>query len=645
MAESLKIRVGLGLKGVKKGVHRIKSQFKGLQKDISKSMGGLAVGGAMAGGGLFAAFKIGDQIAAVDDAFHNLKSATKTADSGLNNLKQQVYDLNAALGLRSATGAAEKLKEVARKSGETGAGLQQLTFQTGLLAKKFGDEEGSLKAQVTLMKTFKSGVMEAGDAVAFLQNQGGDLRGELLESLNEYSVQFKEAGLSMTQTVAAVSSGLKNSWNIDKTVDAFKEARLKIFGGDKSTQEAFKSLGLAGLGEKVRKEQVSFSDALGMIQQKMGGLKKGDMMQVGAGLFGTQWEDAGSESIFGMIKGMQKEIKTGGTMDAMTKEFEDRFSTKWNRGLSHASNAFTSLIDGMKPVVLPLIEWFGKAANKVSWFSAEFKNISMGAGLLTAGFLGLTIAAGLFTVVASAGGLVLAALTSPITLAVGAIAGISYGLYLLEQKTGLVSTAWEKFKQVFEVVVKTLKPQWDGLKQTFMEAWTNIKEAFSGLNVEAGMLNDLNIEAIGKGIAGVLDLFIITPLKSITSMLGKIPKLIETFGNMWESGFSLETVKQFGGALFDFILTPFEKIRNSMLGKWLVKKFGGGSDDLPTSGSDIERRVQRAAGERAAPQNTPPDRWMQSGGSGGGKVVQYNTVYSRDRSAAATLRKQAALEG
>lgn len=595
---ALKIVVGMSTSGVKKGVMGIKSEFGKLENSVKRNFSGMMAGGMAVGGGLYSGFKIADKIAEIDDAYMDLKDQV---GGSMKEIMTQANALNKSLGLKSTVDASNRLIDVARKSGETGASLSQLTFQTGLLEKRFGDAEGALNAQVTLMKTFKIGVSQAGDAVGYLQSQGGDLKGELLESINEYAVQFKEAGLGLSQTIGAVSSGLQNSWNIDKTVDAFKEARLKIFAGDKSTVDAFKALGLDGLGAKVRNEEVGFSDALGMIKDKMSGLSKGDSMSIGAGLFGTQWEDAGADAIFGMISGMEKEIKTGGTIDGMTKAFEDRFSTKWNRGLSSASNAFSNLIEGMKPIVLPIIEWFGMAADKVAYFAGEFQNISKFIGVVTLGVIGMTIAFGALSLVMSVGAVAFGVLTSPITLVVAAVAGLTAGFIYLENRFGIFSNTWA------------------ALKETFFSVKASVEETFIGIQTTVGMVID-----------------------DVSMKIDMIKTAWTNFRDSLQQAFTLDNFKAFGGMILDYVLKPFESMKNSFVGKFITKAFG--LDTNSESANDVAKRTDKTVRQREAAEASRRGQ-ARDGGSADRGGDTYVTLYSRDRDAYSDLKKRGYVAG
>jgi len=638
MNDSLKIGIGLFKKeSVKSTVSSIRGEFSSLKKEVEAGFTQMATGGLMVAGAAYAAFSLLDRIAEQDEALQDLKETTRTADSGFKSLKKSVYDLNTELGLKSVTESAGLLNRVARQSKKSGEELDRLAFQTGLLGKKFGDEEGALSAQISLMKNFGASVKESGDSVAYLLNQGGDLKGELLESLNEYGVQFKEAGFNLKETVSMLGAGLENAWNIDKTADAIKEARLRLFGGDKSAVDAFKILGLDGLSEKIQKEEVSIGQAFSQISAKMKGLNKSDMLKAGAGIFGTQWEDAGSESVIAMLGAMSAEAKTTGELDNMAAIMQQRFSFKWQSALSETTNSISELLDSLKPHILPIVEWFGDAAKTVREFSQEYGYITKSIAAGIGGFITLTAGLGTLKIALGAGKIALAALTSPLGLAVGIIAGVAWGLYELEQRTGWVSLAWDGLKETFGHVVDFLGPSIDTLKKDFFslvdewsKLWDELTDGFEGFG---GISIDFKLT--GELIGSMIDLYLITPIKTVTRLIGKLPKVILSIKKMWDEGFSIKSIKEFGAAIKDFLLTPFRTVKETLDGlpDWLKPAWLKKDSPKKVSAAEIDNAVSSDLRSKEIAGKTTGQAGEQKQ-----TVFQIDKLVTRERNTKKTLR-------
>jgi len=647
MPDSIKIGIGLFKnESVKAAVNSIKSEFNTLKQDIESSWNDIRDGGMMVAGAGLAAFSLLEVISDQDDALQELKDSTRSTDQEFKTLKDDVYELNAALGLRSVTKSAELLKTVSRQSKTTGEDLNTLAFQTGLLAQKFDDEEGVLSAQVSLMKTYGVSVRESGDSVAYLLDQGGDRKGELLESLNEYAVQFKEAGFNLQQTVSMISAGLDNSWNIDKSADAIKEARLRLFAGDKSTVDAFDILGLSGLSERIQNDEIGITEAFGLISSKMQGLSKSDMLKAGSGIFGTQWEDAGSESVLAMLDSMSNEVKTTGTLDNMAALMKSRFSFKWKSALSETANSISETLDSLKPLILPLVEWFGEASTSVREFSQEYGYITKTIATGVAGFISLTAAMGSIKLIMGAASLAVTAFTSPLILVAGAVAGVAYGLYKLEEKTGLVS-------KTIGGVMDYLEPSITGLKETVFDLigeWSSLWDSLTeGTSIFEGV--SIDIETISSVIGAGIDLLIINPLKMVLGLIGKIPKLVTSFKDMWDSGFSFDSIKNFGSVFVDFIYTPIETTLETISS--IIDKFGFFKDfslsDLNPFSSD-ENEPPRKKSSASAMTKAADEyiyRWQQPQAQGQTAPYSMQTTYqigslnTRERSFKRTLRNAA----
>lgn len=529
--------MGLDLSEWKDDISRAKKEYQGLVKGVGSGLKQIGIGTVAIAGSMTALFGMTELVAAQSRVFEQLQVHTRAADNEMQALKEDVYELNTALGLRSVSTAAEKMGMVARLSRKTGDELKQLTYQTGLLGREFGQEEEQLAAQVAIMQSYKTSVSEAGDVVAFLNSQGGDIKGELLESIKEYSVQFSEAGFSLNQTVAILKEGLSQGWNVDKAADAFKEGRLRLMGGDKATVDALKLLGLSDLDNQIKSGLVSIPQAMGQIQGELSKLNKTEQFRIAKEIFGSQYEDVGETAMTAMLSGMNKKMQTTGAIDLMTQSLHGRFSYKWDAAVSNLTNSFSRLIEDLKPHILPAIEWFSKLTSGISDFSKKYQYIvkSIGAGIATftilAGVLGvIAVAAGVF-------GIALAIITSPLTLILLAVLAVAAGLIYMEAKFGSVSKAWDETVAEFDRTVAAFKRLGDDIGK----AWDSIKDYFTR---DTGFYQDF--------IKPIEDFF--------KTGLGKL---------------FIDTISSWGKTIHDELMGPINKIRNSAVGKFL---FGGYED-------------------------------------------------------------------
>ncbi len=599
--QKLLISLGLDLTEWKDGVSRAKKEYDGLVRGVGNGLKKVGIGTAMIAGSMAAVFGMTEVVVAQSRVFETLQAKTRAADHEMKALKEDVYDLNTALGLRSVSDAAEKMGMVAKLSRTTGEELKQLAYQTGLLGKEFGEEEEQLAAQIAIMKSFKVSVGEAGDVVAFLNEQGGDLKGELLESIKEYSVQFSEAGFSLNQTVAILKEGLGQGWNVDKAADAFKEGRLRLMGGDKATVDALKLLGLSDLDDQIKSGLVSIPRAMGQIQGELSKLNKTEQFRIAKEIFGAQYEDVGETAMTAMLSGMNKQMKTTGAIDMMTKSLHDRFSYKWDASVSRLTNSFSRMLDDLKPHILPAIEWFGDLTESISDFSKQYGYIvkTIGAGIVVfavlAGVLGvISVAAGVF-------GIALAVITSPITLIMLGIAALTAGIIYLETEFGFFSGAWTETVEEFDRTVEAFKRVGDDIGKI----WDGIAGYFTGEGFQIDFI-----------------------------------KPIEEFFTTGLTGLFIDSVSGWGTTIYDQLMAPINKIKNSAIGKFL---FGGYESDDSTKTS-----AKKIRGQSSAPGQTGEvsNGWSVTGVPGLGQIaplpaqdkrtiVQIGHYHSNSRNAAA----------
>lgn len=602
MSNKLQIGIGLQKDGTFDSViNGMKSQFNEMSKGISTMMSGaFQFGAATTSAGILV-----ESVTRIDDAFSSLQDQLGVADSGLSDMREEVYQLNSALGLKSPIDAANMLRDVSRTSKLAGQELKDLTFQTGLLEKKFGDSEGALSAQVNMIRAWNVDAKAAGDSVAYLMNQGGDLRGELLDSINEYSVQFADAGFSLNQTVAAMQAGLNSGWSIDKAADAFKEGRLRLMGGDRAAVDALKILGLDNLTDQIKAGTTTIPQAFGQIQTEMAKLSNVEQFQIGKEIFGTQYEDTGAKAMTAMLEGMNSAVKSSGTIDLITKNMQDRIGWKWDNALSNMTNATAEMMTSLKPAILPAIEWFGEAAESVKDFSTDYKSLTKTIVLAGIGLLGITATVGLAKMVFGGlstslaitkmgfggiktgangakkafGGLKnkiamlkkISSIGLPALLKMGLWGGLAagiayagYKLYEYEQETGNISKAWnelpgkiQKAKEgiivEYDELTGGLRELWGGLGNSADKSFKELKEKVN--NFIANPL--VTIEGIKKDM-----------LKEYGELTGGLTELWDGLGKSADNSF--KNIKE---TIDKFITNPLKTAQGFM--NWAAGKFDG----------------------------------------------------------------------
>ena len=205
--------------------------------------------------------------------------------------------------------------------------IKAVTENALALRDTFGVEVNeSIRASKALITQFGISADEAYNLMAQGAQNGLDFSGELVDNINEYSVQFGKLGLSAEDMFNIFQSGSDaGAWNLDKIGDAVKEFSIRAIDGSNTTIEGFTKLGLnsdeiakkfAAGGDTAKKAFYETIDAIKAMDDPV------QQSIVGVDLFGTMWEDLGPEVVtqLGSIRDMYD-----GTADSMNKIKEVKY--------------------------------------------------------------------------------------------------------------------------------------------------------------------------------------------------------------------------------------------------------------------------------------------------------------------------------
>lgn len=290
--------------------------------------------------------------------------AAKTGAAGdqlkeFGDIATRVYGNNFGDSLEDV---AEGMSAIEQNTGLAGAALQQATEAGFALRDTFGFELAeSSRTAAALMKNLNITAEEAYNIIATGAQNGADKNGDLLDTLNEYSVQYDKLGLSAEQMMQSLISGAENgAFSIDKVGDAVKEFSIRATDGSDTSRKAFEALGLnadtmfaqfAAGGDSAQK---AFFQVVQKIQSLNDPLKQAE---IGVGLFGTQFEDLGA-GVFPILQSMQGELtSTAGALDGIN-------AVKYD----NAADAMNGLKRTVEANLLPLA---GKASDAFKQFAQD----------------------------------------------------------------------------------------------------------------------------------------------------------------------------------------------------------------------------------------------------------------------------------
>lgn len=257
----------------------------------------------------------------VDTALNSFQTSTGSAKEEMKDFEDvmlNIYNNNFGENLEDISNAMSSVKkEVEDISPEN---LQELTENALLLRDVFDyDVNEQVRAADMLMEQFGISGDEAFTLIAQGAQKGLDKNGDMLDTINEYAVQFKSLGFDAEDMFNILISGAESgAFSVDKVGDAVKEFGIRVKDGSESTVGAFGDLGLnaeeisqsfADGGDKAQEAFKKVTDALFDMEDPL------EQNQTGVALFGTMWEDLGVDSVKALTTLTKQVDKTADTLD------------------------------------------------------------------------------------------------------------------------------------------------------------------------------------------------------------------------------------------------------------------------------------------------------------------------------------------
>lgn len=242
-------------------------------------------------------------------ALNSVSASTGAQGEELAQLGETVKDVYAANFGESFDDVGQAVSEVQKQTGLIGDDLTKATEGAFALSDTFDYEIGETsKAASAMVKNLGTDAEHAYDLIAYGAQNGADRSGDLLDSINEYAVQYQSLGLSADEMIQGfVTAGEDGVFMIDKVGDAVKEFNIRSKDGSDSSTEGFEILGMnaqkmfntfAAGGEGANEAFYEVVNALDAMDDPV---KKN---QAAVDLFGTQYEDL-EKNILPILSSMQ----------------------------------------------------------------------------------------------------------------------------------------------------------------------------------------------------------------------------------------------------------------------------------------------------------------------------------------------------
>ncbi|MET9617120.1 phage tail tape measure protein [Kitasatospora indigofera] len=241
------------------------------------------------------------------------------------------------------------------------------------VSKVMGEDLGpTAKAAGQMVKTgLAKNFDEAMDVLVRGTQLGVNANEDLLDTFNEYSVQFKKVGIDAPTALGLMHQALQGgARDADVASDAIKEFSIRSIDGSAGAAAAYKSLGLnsAQMMATLAAGGPKAAEATNLIFEKMRALKDPiEKNTVAVGLFGTQSEDLGSAlskmdpstAVAGLGEVAGAAEKAGNTLN-------DNASTRLSAFGRQAQQYFVNVVaDYVLPVVDQLTSRFDSVGSAI----------------------------------------------------------------------------------------------------------------------------------------------------------------------------------------------------------------------------------------------------------------------------------------
>lgn len=513
------------------------------------------------------------------NAFQQFAAATGTATDEMGKYKDMINNVYKDNFGESINDVAEAMATVNQNmSYLDDSALQRCTEYAYTLSDTFGyDVAESTRAADTLIKNYGVSAREAFNLITQGAQSGMDYSGEMIDSINEYSVQFKKLGLDAEDMFSIFANGAQNgAFNLDKVGDAVKEFSIRAIDGSDTTKQGFEALGMdaAKMAEKFGAGGDTAKEAFNEVIKGLASMDDPVAQSTaGVNLFGTMWEDLGPQVITSMSTASD-------AIDKSRESVEELANVKYDT-LSGALGGLwrTIQVDVLQPIGNQLIPYVTKGINAIQKFTdkwnklgpatqktiVKFAAVAAAAGPVLLGFG--KVSTGIGTLVSDTGkiGSVLKKLTGasgfsglakvmtgPFGIAAAAVAATALLIY---KNWDRIAPILQKIGDRFVEFWQTVKPQLEPFIEFVEKIASYLKETFGPVVEEI-------FNFAGEFIVGTFDTIGVAIDALLTMFEGIISFLSDVFKTDWESVWN--GCKEFVGTAFsglaDMVKVPINAV-------------------------------------------------------------------------------------
>ncbi|RII32129.1 replication protein [Clostridium chromiireducens] len=386
-----------------------------------------------------------------------------------------------------------------------------------------------------------------------------------LDIITEYGTQLKMAGYNAQEIQAIMAAGVDTgTWNIDNLLDGLKEGRIRMaeFGVsiDNTTAGLLKNTSISqqqlqSWGQAVAKGGEDGTKAMQEVAQALTNVSDDTTRNaLGVQLFGTMWEDQGSNitnTLLGMNDHLMSTEENQNKLNSATESLNSNPIIQMQTAISNLMTALAPVLT----VISNIIEEIAKFIADNPTLASTIASIVSVVGILIGVMAGL---APIITAISTAGisaasvtgalGAAITALTGPIGIVIAVIAGfVAAFVALYNNNEGFrdsVNSTWDQIKTTISEVITIIQGIIAQFVQVAQAIWAQFGDDIAKVATD-----------VWNGISAVIQ----TVLNVIKDLLNVALALIK---GDWQGAW--EGIKQLFSDVWNGILALLQNILTSI---------------------------------------------------------------------------------
>ncbi len=411
--------------------------------------------------------------------------ASKSEMAGYSDIVQNIYKTGLGESLDDVT---ETLGTIINMTDELDdITLQNVTENAMTLRDVYGmDIAESMRAVNSLMNQFGINADEAYNLVVQGAQNGLNQNDDLLDTINEYSVQFSNAGYSADDMFNMLKNGADTgTWSIDKLGDAVKEFNIRMTDG--TANEALEAMGLnaqtvtaeyAKGGESAQKATQKVIQALLSVDDPQ------KRYMYGQQIMGTMWEDLGEDAVKALMNTNGEINKTNDAMgDVKTNAYDNLKTSVSNLGRTVKNDLIQPLVDRLSPALQETVDELSTAAKWMTEHKGVMITIGTVIGVVAAAIGIYNVVQGIKTAMDAAQVTTIWALVAAhLAQAAAAMAALAPYILIVAAIAAVIAIIvicvkhWDTIKAKITEVTQSVKEKVTEIKDSITQKFTEAKD-------------------------------------------------------------------------------------------------------------------------------------------------------------------------